>query len=263
LRVLFIGDVVGKPGRRALQALLPSLRDELALDVVVANGENVAGGRGLTNRTAREMFDAGVDIISSGNHIWDQKEIIELLDSDEPVLRPANYPPGSPGKGWVSYKGLTVLNLQGRTFMQAIDCPFRTADAALEAAGSATPVLVDFHAEATSEKVAMGWYLDGRVAAVVGTHTHVPTADQRLLSKGTAFVTDTGMTGARDSVIGFEVEAVHRLFLTQLPTRLPVEERSRDVKLNAVLIDIDEGSGRARSIERIDRETLLEAGDGR
>jgi metallophosphoesterase (TIGR00282 family) len=263
LRVLFIGDVVGKPGRRALQVLVPSLREELALDVVVANGENVAGGRGLTNRTAREMFEAGVDIISSGNHIWDQKEIIELLDSDEPVLRPANYPPGSPGRGWLTHKGLTVLNLQGRTFMQAIDCPFRTADAALKAAAADAPILVDFHAEATSEKVAMGWHLDGRVTAVVGTHTHVPTADQRLLLRGTAFVTDTGMTGARDSVIGFEIEAVHRLFLTQLPTRLTVEERSRDVKLNAVLIDIDEKTRGARSIERIDRETLLEANDGR
>ncbi|HXH21945.1 MAG TPA: TIGR00282 family metallophosphoesterase [Dehalococcoidia bacterium] len=262
MRVLFIGDVVGKPGRRALEALLPPLREELALDVVVANGENVAGGRGLTDRTARELFEAGVDIISSGNHIWDQKEIIELLDSDKPVIRPANYPPGSPGRGWVTHKGLTVLNLQGRTFMQAIDCPFRTADAVL-ADGLPAPILVDFHAEATSEKVAMGWYLDGRVAAVVGTHTHVPTADQRLLPGGTAYVTDTGMTGSRDSVIGFEVEAVHRLFLTQLPTRLPVEERSRDVKLNAVLIEIEGAAGRALSIQRIDRETVLQAGDGR
>ncbi len=226
--VLFIGDIIGKPGRRALQAILPTLRDDLHIDVVVANGENVAGGRGLTNRTAQELFDTGVDIISSGNHIWDQKEVMELLDSEEPITRPANYPPGSPGRGWLTHKGLTVLNLQGRTFMQAIDCPFRTADAALGAMNGRTPVLVDFHAEATSEKVAMGWYLDGRVAAVCGTHTHVPTADQRLLTKGTAFVSDAGMTGARDSVIGFEIASVHRLFLTQLPTRLPVEEATRD-----------------------------------
>jgi calcineurin-like phosphoesterase len=159
----------------------------------------------------------------------------------------------------VTHKGLTVLNLQGRTFMQAIDCPFRAADAALKRIDPATPVLVDFHAEATSEKVAMGWYLDGRVAAVLGTHTHVPTADQRILPGGTAFVTDAGMTGARDSVIGFEVAAVHRLFLTQLPTRLPVEESTSELKLNAILIEIDK-QGRATSIERADREYVLYAG---
>ncbi len=258
MRVLFIGDVIGKPGRRALQAIVPGLRDEFSIDVVVANGENVAGGRGLTIRTANELFDAGVDIISSGNHIWDQKEIIEHLDGDDPITRPANYPPGSPGRGWVSHNGLTVLNLQGRTFMQAIDCPFRAADAALKQIDNTDPVLVDFHAEATSEKVAMGWYLDGRVAAVVGTHTHVPTADQRLLTKGTAFVTDTGMTGARDSVIGFEIASVHRLFLTQMPTRLPVEEATREVIMNSVLIEID-AAKRAKSIQRVDREALLDA----
>jgi metallophosphoesterase (TIGR00282 family) len=260
VRVLLIGDVVGKPGRRAVEALLPELRQELRLDVVVANGENVAGGRGLTMRTARELFDAGVDIISSGNHIWDQKEIIEHLDGEEPITRPANYPPGSPGKGWVSHNGLTLLNLQGRTFMQAIDDPFRTADAALMQIDPATAVMVDFHAEATSEKVAMGWYLDGRVAAVIGTHTHVPTADHRLLPQGTAYCTDAGMTGARDSVIGFEVASVHRLFLTQMPTRLPVEESSREVKLNAVMVEIDDVSRRARSIERVDKEHTLDAG---
>jgi metallophosphoesterase (TIGR00282 family) len=259
MRVLFIGDVVGKPGRRALQAVLPGLRDDLALDVVVANGENAAAGRGLTLRTATELFGAGVDIISSGNHIWDQKEIIEHLDSDQPITRPANYPPDTPGRGWLTHMGLTVLNLQGRTFMQSIDCPFRGADAALAKIDPAAPVLVDFHAEATSEKVAMGWYLDGRVAAVVGTHTHVPTADQRILPKGTAFVTDTGMTGTRDAVIGFEVAAVHRLFLTQLPTRLPVEETRREVVINSVLVEID-GNRRARSIERIDREVVLDGG---
>jgi metallophosphoesterase (TIGR00282 family) len=205
------------------------------------------------------MFEAGVDIISSGNHIWDQKEIIEHLDGDEPITRPANYPPGSPGRGWLTHRGLTVLNLQGRTFMQAIDCPFRGADAALGQIDPATPVLVDFHAEATSEKVAMGWYLDGRVAAVVGTHTHVPTADARILPHGTAFVTDTGMTGTRDGVIGFEIAAVHRLFLTQLPTRLPVEESKREVLMNSVLIEIDESARRARSIQRVDREVVLDA----
>jgi hypothetical protein len=234
--------------------LLPTLRDELALDIVVANGENVAGGRGLTNRTAKELFECGVDIISSGNHIWDQKEVLELLDSEEPITRPANYPPGSPGRGWVTHKGLTVLNLQGRTFMQAIDCPFRGADAALAKAGHATPILVDFHAEATSEKVAMGWYLDGRVSAVVGTHTHVPTADQRLLPGGTAFVCDVGMVGPRDSVIGVETEAVLRRFLTGMPARLPVAEKTPAVQFNSVLVEVDDASGKAIAIERVDRE---------
>ncbi len=252
MRVLLIGDVIGQPGRRAVDALLPGLRRELRLDVVIANGENVAAGRGLTNRTAGELFQAGVDVISSGNHIWDQKEIIEELDGDAPILRPANYPPGTPGSGMKSHRGLRVLNLQGRVFMPNIDCPFRTADSLLE--GQTGPTVVDMHAEATSEKVAMGWYLDGRVAAVIGTHTHVPTADGRLLPKGTAYITDAGMVGARDSVIGFEVSASHRLFLSQLPTRLPVEEKRDRIVFNSVLVEIDEKSGRALSIERVDRE---------
>jgi hypothetical protein len=258
MRVLFIGDVVGSPGRRALNAMLPGLREELSLDVVIANGENAAGGRGLSIKTAKEMFQAGVDIISSGNHIWDNREIIEELDSEAPILRPANYPPGSPGKGSVRRKGLTVLNLQGRTFMASIDDPFRAADALLEA-DSHGPIVVDMHAEATSEKLAMGWYLDGRVSAVLGTHTHVPTADTRILPKGTAYVTDAGMSGARDSILGFEVAASHRLFLSGLPTRLPVEEKARVVVINSVVVEIDNTSHRARSIERVDREhTLVE-----
>ena len=255
MRVLFIGDVVGQPGRRVVAALLPDLRQEIGLDVVIANGENVAAGRGLTLRTAKELFDAGVDVLTSGNHIWDQREIIEQLDGEAPILRPANYPPGTPGKGLLRCKGLTVLNLQGRTFMDAIDCPFRTADALLKDAEG--PVVVDMHAEATSEKQAMGWYLDGRVAAVLGSHTHVPTADARILPQRTAYVTDAGMCGARDSVIGFEVAAVHRRFLSQLPTRLPVEEKAGVLVLNSVLVDLDEATGRARSIQRVDREYEL------
>ena len=255
MRVLFIGDVVGQPGRRVVAALLPALRQELGLDVVIANGENVAAGRGLTLRTAKELFEAGVDVLTSGNHIWDQREIIEQLDGEAPILRPANYPPGTPGKGLLRCKGLTVLNLQGRTFMDAIDCPFRTADALLKDAEG--PVVVDMHAEATSEKQAMGWYLDGRVAAVLGSHTHVPTADARILPQRTAYVTDAGMCGARDSVIGFEVAAVHRRFLSQLPTRLPVEEKAGVLVLNSVLVDLDEATGRARSIQRVDREYEL------
>ena len=253
MRVLFIGDVVGSPGRRALSALLPSLRRELTLDVIIANGENAANGRGLTLKTAREMFDAGVDIISSGNHIWDQREIVEELDSDAPILRPANYPPGTPGRGILRSKGLTVLNLQGRTFMSNIDCPFRTADAIL-AENEETPIFVDMHAEATSEKQALGWYLDGRVAAVLGSHTHVPTADARILPCGTAYISDAGFTGARDSVLGFEVAASQRLFLSQLPTRLPVEEKCPTVIMNSVMVDIDDATGRSRSIQRVDRE---------
>jgi metallophosphoesterase (TIGR00282 family) len=257
MRVLFIGDVVGSPGRRALRAMLPGLRDELGLDVVIANGENAAGGRGLSIKTAREMFEAGVDIISSGNHIWDNREIIEELDGEAPIVRPANYPPGSPGRGSVRRKGLTVLNLQGRTFMANIDCPFRAADALLEAQPHG-PIVVDMHAEATSEKKAMGWYLDGRVAAVLGSHTHVPTADARILPQGTAYVTDAGMSGARDSVLGFEAEASQRLFLSGLPTRLPVEEQARVLVLNSVLVEIDDTTRRAVSIQRIDREHTLE-----
>jgi metallophosphoesterase (TIGR00282 family) len=256
VRVLFIGDVVGSPGRRALKEVLPDLREELAIDAVIANGENAAAGRGLTMRTAKELFHAGVDIISSGNHIWDQKEIIEELDGEAPILRPANYPPGSPGRGLLSAKGLTVLNLQGRTFMANIDCPFRTADALLQDLPEG-PVIVDMHAEATSEKLAMGWYLDGRVAAVLGTHTHVPTADTRILPKGTAYVTDAGMSGARDSVLGFEISASHRLFLTGLPTRLPVEENGKVLVMNSVLVDIDDTSRKATAIQRVDRQHAL------
>lgn len=256
MRVLFIGDVVGSPGRRALKEILPGLRKEQRINVIVANGENAAGGRGLTMRTAKEMFGAGVDIISSGNHIWDQKEIIEDLDGNAPILRPANYPPGSPGRGICTAKGLTVINLQGRTFMANIDCPFRTADALLESR-PAGPIIVDLHAEATSEKKAMGWYLDGRVSAVLGTHTHVPTADARVLPNGTAYVTDAGMSGARDSVLGFEVAASHRLFLSGMPTRLPVEESTNVLVMNGVVLDIDERTNRATSIERLDREHML------
>jgi metallophosphoesterase (TIGR00282 family) len=256
VRVLFCGDVVGQPGRRALTALLPKLRQEHAIDVIIANGENAAGGRGLTLRTAREMFQAGVDIISSGNHIWDQKEIIEELDTEAPILRPANYPPGSPGRGMLSHKGLTVINLQGRTFMANTDDPFRAADALL-ANYSNGPIVVDFHCEATSEKVAMGWYLDGRVSAVLGSHTHVPTADTRILPKGTAYVSDAGMSGARDSVLGFEIAASHRLFLTAMPTRLNVDESARVLIMNSVLVEIDDETYKAKSIQRLDREHTL------
>lgn len=254
MRVLMIGDVVGKPGRQAVRALTPRLRRELKADVVIANGENAAAGRGLTPATARELFEAGVDVITSGNHIWDQKEIVPFLDGEALVLRPANYPPAAPGRGLLTFKGLTVLNLQGRSFMVDIDDPFRVADQALESLPAGATVLVDMHAETTAEKSAMAWYLDGRVAAVLGTHTHVPTADARILPGGAAYVCDVGMVGPRDSVIGNDVSAVLQRFLTGMPTRLPVAESSAVLQFNAVLVDIDETANRARSIERIDRE---------
>lgn len=235
--------------------MLPNLRRELGLTLVIANGENVAAGRGLTLATAEELFTAGVDVITSGNHIWDQKEVIPYLSEEIPILRPLNYPPGVPGRGILSQGDIAVINLIGRTFMGEFDCPFRAADAAL-AQISQPIIIVDIHAEATSEKIAMGWYLDGRVTAILGTHTHVPTADTRLLPKGTAYVTDVGMVGARDSVIGIEVSAALHKFLTQLPTRFE-PAKGGPVAFNSVLLDVDEASGKPRSICRLDREISL------
>ena len=257
MRVLMVGDVVGRPGREAVAQLLPDLRSELRIDRVIANGENAAAGRGLTQKTARELFEAGVDVITSGNHIFDVRDFVPALDDDWPVLRPANYPKGVPGHGFYRLEGLTVLNLMGRTFMPiSVDDPFQCADTFLQRTRPDEVVVVDFHAEATSEKQAMAWHLDGRVAAVVGTHTHVPTADARLLPGGTAAVTDLGMVGVRDSIIGDDVEAVLSRFLTAMPNRLPVAAGA-EVSFNSVLIDIDGGSGRATSIERVDRDCLV------
>ncbi|MBI5288566.1 MAG: TIGR00282 family metallophosphoesterase [Chloroflexi bacterium] len=258
MKVLCIGDIVGKPGRKAVAGILPTLKRELAIDIVIANGENAAAGRGITLKTAQEIFSAGVDVITSGNHIWDEKEIIPHLDTDILILRPANYPPGVPGRGICSFGGVTVINLMGRTFMYEIDDPFRCADRLLDSVPAGTPVIVDMHGEATSEKIAMGWYLDGRVSAVVGTHTHVPTADQRLLPKGTAFVCDLGMCGPRDGIIGVEPEPVLRKFLTGMPARFKVSERSGPAVFNAVLVDIEETTGQARAIERVDREWTVD-----
>jgi metallophosphoesterase (TIGR00282 family) len=249
-----VGDVMGRPGRRAVAALLPDLRQELEVDLTIANGENAAAGRGLTLTTAGELFDAGVDVITSGNHIWDQKEIIPSLDEETPILRPQNYPPGTPGRGIMTWNGTTIINLQGRTFMSPLDCPFRTADAILKQLPARSIIIVDMHGEATSEKAAMGWYLDGRVSAVLGTHTHIGTVDARVLPRGTAFVCDVGMVGSRDSIIGDDVDAVLSRFLTQLPNRLTVAENSRVLQFNAVLIDIDDATGLALGIVRVDRE---------
>ena len=253
MRILMIGDIIGRPGRRTVRTLVSDMRREHGIDLVIANGENTAGGFGLTLDTAYELLDSGVDIITSGNHIWDQKAMIPHLDEGLPVIRPANYP-DAPGRGSLIQDNVMVINLQGRVFMPPLDCPFRTADRILEEAQvSVLPpiIIVDFHAEATSEKQAMGWYLDGRVGAVLGTHTHVGTVDTKILTKGTAYVTDVGMTGPVNSVIGSDTGAVLERFLTALPQRLQVAQGP--TMLNSVLVDIDPVSGNAQSIERLDR----------
>ncbi len=254
MRVLAIGDVVGRPGRRAVKALVPGLRAELGLDLVIANGENSAGGFGITPDTARELLSSGVDVITSGNHIWDQKDIIPRLDSELPVLRPLNYPPQTPGRGYMRVGDILVVNAIGRVFVGAFDCPFRAMDNLLRGLEEAPrAIILDFHAEATSEKAAMAWYLDGRASAVVGTHTHVPTADARILPKGTAFVSDLGMVGPANSVIGSEVEDALARFLTQMPRRLRVAADG-PIRFNSVLIEIDDDTGKATNIVRVDRE---------
>jgi len=249
--ILAIGDIIGRPGRRAVSQLLPGLRQQYSLDLVIANGENAAGGIGLTLATARELFDSGVDVITSGNHIWAQKEIIPYLDGEMPILRPLNYPPGVPGKGHIIIGQAAVVNLMGRTFIGDFDCPFRAMDKLLSELKQKV-IIVDFHAEATSEKVAMGRYLDGRVSAVLGTHTHVGTIDAQILPQGTAYVTDIGMTGPLDSVIGDDAEAVIQRFLTGMPHHLSVGKGK--IALNAIMVKIDDKSGKGLSIERIYRE---------
>jgi len=259
IRVLMIGDVIGKPGRVAVEGLLPAVRDERGVDFVTANGENLAGGMGLTAPTARGLFDAGVDVITSGNHIWDKREIYPELDREERILRPLNYgSAGVPGRGWAVYHAadgteVAVINAQGRTYMQPIENPFLVLDALLdEGADELPPVrLVDFHCEITSEKNAFGLYLDGRVSAVCGTHTHVVTGDERILPRGTAYLSDIGMTGPIRSVIGFEPNTVLPRFLTGLPTRFEVA--GGPVVFNAVQIDVDTATGRALHIERVSR----------
>ncbi len=253
MRILMVGDVVGKPGRKALAELLPDVRKTHSIDLVVANGENAAGGIGLTPTTAHELFRSGVDIITSGNHIWHHREIMPYLDNEPRVLRPLNMPPGVPGSGYVIAKRAMVVSLLGRVFVGHYDCPFRGMDQLLEDVVERPPViLVDFHGEATAEKEALGWYLDGRVTAVVGTHTHVGTIDTRVLPGGTAYVSDIGMVGAADSVIGDEIDGVLHRFLTMMPHRLSVGRGN--AIFNSVLIEAEEDTGRALSISRIDLE---------
>ncbi|PIE54164.1 MAG: TIGR00282 family metallophosphoesterase [Dethiosulfovibrio peptidovorans] len=253
MRVLFIGDMVGKPGRAMVAQALPELRRELGpFDFVLANGENAAAGRGLTKKVMDELFRMGIDGLTSGNHIWDKREFYEILDQEERVVRPANYPEGCPGRGgMILRKGehsLAVLNLQGRVFMPVIDCPFRCVDRLLESVED-HPILVDFHAEATSEKRVLAAYLDGRISAFLGTHTHVQTADEEVLPGGTAYISDVGMTGAFTSAIGMTLDSVMPRFLTGLPSRFEVA--TEDVRLNAVVIDIDESTGVALDIRRV------------
>jgi len=253
MRILAIGDIIGRPGRNAVGRMLPGLRRTLGTDLVIANGENAAGGIGLTPDTAEELLAAGIDVITSGNHIWTHSEIIPYLDSEAPILRPLNYPAGAPGRGSLVTGNALVVSLIGRTFMDAYDSPFQAMDRLLEGAEKRPPVvIVDFHAEATSEKVAMGHYLDGRVSAVLGTHTHVGTIDTRVLPNSTAYVTDIGMAGPTDSVIGVNTERALQRFLTLLPHSFSVG--TGQVVVDAVLIEVDDATGRALSIERVTRE---------
>lgn len=256
-RILFLGDIVGEPGRKAVAALLPVLKEELAIDFTVVNGENAAAGRGITPKIAIGLMRAGAAVITSGDHIWDQKEIVPFLAEEPRMLRPLNYPLGTPGGGFIVLESkkckVAVVNLQGRTFMQQpLDNPFPAIKHCVQELRRETPVIfVDFHAEATSEKVAMGWHLDGLVSAVIGTHTHVPTADERVLPKGTAFQSDAGMCGPVDSVIGSQIEPVLERFQTMMPTRFGVGRGT--VRVNGTVVAIDPATGRARSIERIAR----------
>lgn len=257
LKILFIGDICGSVGRRCVTKLLPGLKAELAADMVVANAENAAGGVGLTSKLAGELFLAGVEVITTGNHVWRHAELRSLLDEEPHLLRPANYPPGVAGHGHVVARTaggvrVGVLNLEGRVFMSNLDCPFRAADELLAGPlADADVVVVDIHAEATSEKQALGWYLDGRVGAVIGTHTHVPTADQRVLPGGTAYITDIGLTGPHESVIGMRREQAIGRFLTQKPTRF--QPATGDRRLQGALVTLDPAEGLAVDIERVER----------
>jgi 2',3'-cyclic-nucleotide 2'-phosphodiesterase len=254
MRILFIGDIVGSPGRDLVAAQLADITRTQSVDLVIANGENSAAGFGITPRIAGELFAAGVEVITGGNHSWDRKEILEFIPGEPRLLRPANFP-SSPGHGLYLGKSragipYAVLNLQGRVFMAPLDCPFRTADRELARVPPECKVIfVDMHCEATSEKQAMGWYLDGRVSVVVGTHTHVASADERVLPNGTAYITDVGMTGPHESVIGMERSAMVRRFLDSMPAKFEVA--IGDARLNGVVVDVDESTGRARSIARV------------
>jgi metallophosphoesterase (TIGR00282 family) len=268
MRILFVADVVGSPGREACALAVPALRRRVGADACVINAENAAAGAGLTRKVVDELLACGGDVLTGGNHLWDKKEVFDFVDDETRLVRPLNYPPGTPGRGVVTVnlpggRALSVINLMGRVFMQPLDDPFRAANEALSRIreeGGGPVVVVDFHAEATSEKVAMGWFLDGRVSAVIGTHTHVATADARVLPGGTAYITDVGMTGPFDSVIGVEKELAIRKLRTLMPVRFHPAEK--DVRLSAVVVDVDDETGHARSIERLE-ERVADAGSRR
>ncbi|NMD69551.1 TIGR00282 family metallophosphoesterase [Bacillus sp. DNRA2] len=255
MRILFVGDVVGSPGRDMVKEYVPKLKEKYRPTITIINGENAAGGRGITEAIYRSFLEVGAQAVTLGNHTWDNREIFEFIDKAKYLVRPANFPEEVPGKGITYLKinqdEVAIINLQGRTFMPAIDCPFKKADELVEEARKRTPIIfVDFHAEATSEKQAIGWYLDGRISAVVGTHTHVQTADDRILPGGTAYISDVGMTGPYDGILGVEKDAVLKRFLTSLPSRFEVPKEGRTL-LSAVMIDIDKKTGKAKKIERI------------
>ena len=255
MNILLIADIVGKPGRWAVSQILPELKKIHQIDFTIANVENAAGGFGLTREIAQKIRHYGVDCLTSGNHIWDRKDILPYLNETLRILRPANYPPDVPGRGSAIFDlendfKIGVMNIQGRVYIKEIDCPFRIADREIEMLKRETKIIiVDLHAEATSEKIALGWYLDGKVSAILGTHTHVQTADEMILPRGTAYITDVGMTGAHDSVIGINKEDAIARFLTQIPRRFTVAKN--DIKFCGALVKIDPDSGKASSIERI------------
>ena len=266
VKILFIVDIVGEPGRRAVKQMVPQLRQRHALDLVMANGENSAGGSGITPKTAEEIFSAGVDIITSGDHLWDQKEVVSLLENEKRFLRPLNYPPGTPGQGSAIFHlpgrpAVAVLNVQGRTFMPLLENPFLAAQTEVQRLRQTTKIIiVDMHAEATSEKISLARMLDGQVSAVMGTHTHVQTADEQIFPGGTAFLCDAGFTGPHESVLGREIEPVIRRFLTNMPQRFEVA--ANRVLLQGAVFEIDDASGRTLNIQRIS-EPLPTSGEAR
>ncbi|PLT31620.1 TIGR00282 family metallophosphoesterase [Peribacillus deserti] len=255
MRILFVGDVVGSPGRDMIKEYVPRLKEKYKPQITIINGENAAAGRGITEKIYRQFLENGAQAVTLGNHSWDNRDIFEFIDNAKYLVRPANFPEGTPGEGikFLKYNQseVAVISLQGRTFMPELDCPFRKADELVEAARKRTSIIfVDFHAEATSEKQAMGWYLDGRVSAVVGTHTHVQTSDNRILPGGTAYLTDVGMTGPYDEILGMGREAVIKRFLTSMPVRFEVPSEGRTI-LSAVIIDLDPKTGKAKKTERV------------
>lgn len=255
MRILFIGDIVGSLGREQVEEYLPRLKQKYQPQLTIVNGENAAAGKGITEKIYKQLLSSGADFITMGNHTFDKKEVFDFIEDAEKMIRPANYPTGTPGKGYgfVNVNGVEVaiINLQGRTFLPAIDDPFRYAEQLIEEVRKRTPIIfIDFHAEATSEKLALAWYLDGKISALVGTHTHVQTADNRILDNGTAYITDVGMTGPYDGIIGTEREAVIKRFLTQLPVRFEAIKKGK-AQLSGVVIDINDKTGKATKIERI------------